>query len=165
MATVNPIEASLGRLPSINDPRYKHQLELILRQLTDYTGADTQLITSIITRETYPWPQQTPQSADDTLLYGYTAPVVLREFTAITANSSYTASDWDWVNAKRGSTITFPELPAEGAEVIVRVGDTTQIPIDGNGRLINGSSTGILRGFTRSIRFKYFIDDNEWFAL
>jgi hypothetical protein len=87
-----------------------------------------------------------------------------KTFSDVTASDDYTAIPWDWVSAKNGSKITFPLSPSRGCEVIIRVSDDTSIPIDGNGRNINGSSSGVLRGKGRSVTFKYFIDDNEWFA-
>ena len=86
-------------------------------------------------------------------------------FNAVTKSNDYTASSWDWINAKNGAKIKFPLNPDTQAELVIRVGDKTTIPIDGNGRNINGSSKGKIKNKGTSLRFKYFIDDNEWFAI
>lgn len=85
-------------------------------------------------------------------------------FTSVSITGNYTASGWDWINAKNGVTITFPETPIAGSEIIVRNGDGSSITINGNGKLINSSSSVVIGSQGTSIRFKYFATDNEWYG-
>lgn len=162
----------------LNDPELRPYFEYFHRWAHDMwkrTGGSSDDVADTGLRETYPWLQE--HNADDQqqtvynvenvtnqeISYSIEAPQ--RQFNAVTTSDDYTAVGWDWVNAKSGSKITFPEYPGCNAELIVRVGDNSVIPIDGNDRNINGSKTGKLRGLGMSIRFKYFIDDDEWFAI
>jgi len=81
-----------------------------------------------------------------------------------TETTNVTMVDYQFVNAKNSITVTFPQYPVENSFVIVRNGDGSKITLDGNGKNINGSSSGVLRRATTTIEFFYFIDDDEWFA-
>lgn len=91
------------------------------------------------------------------------SPVILREFRAVTKSESYTASDYDFINAKSCATITLPQFPVGNSVIIVRNGDGSIITIDGNQRNINGDACAITRRFNTSLVLHYFIDSNEWF--
>ena len=88
-----------------------------------------------------------------------------KSFRSVSITSNYTARNYDWINVKSGATIKFPSNPIVNSEIIIRVGDDNNVPLDGNGKKINGSSTGRLYRKGTSIKFKYFIDENEWFAI
>lgn len=85
-------------------------------------------------------------------------------FTAVTKRIDYTAQPFDFVNAKSGAVITFPRYPDSDSVIIIRNGDGSNIKLKGNGRNINGSTTGHIRNKTTAIQFYYFIDDDEWVA-
>jgi len=86
------------------------------------------------------------------------------KWNAVSVQSGYTMNSWDFVNAKLNAVITFPLYPDEGDGIVVRNGDGSRIKLIGNGRNINGSSTGLLQRKSTSIEFYYFINDNEWLA-
>ena len=123
------------------------------------------------------WPKGASESELDSFNYpaiqqednesGSHYPVIQREdsqFRAVTATSNYTSLSYDFVNAKNNAQITFPEYPVENSVIIVRNGDGSTIKLLGNGRNMNGESTGQLTRQGTSIEFYYFIESNEWFA-
>ena len=141
-------------------------------QLRQRTGGTTDEVAETGTRETYPWIIDDPiqetinlnsQTNAEEVHYHFDSP--FRVFNAVSTNTIYIANNWDWINAKNGSSIILPAYPEVNSEVIIRNGDGSLIGLKGNGRLINGSSTGELRRKGTCIKFKYFIDDNEWFAI
>jgi len=75
------------------------------------------------------------------------------------------AASYQFINAAKNATIKFPTSPRDGAEIIIRVSDTSTIKLDGRGGTINGSATGNLRGEETSIRFKFFVEAAGWFAI
>ena len=84
-------------------------------------------------------------------------------YNAVTIFSSfYTAVDQDFVNAKGGATIALPENPQENAVIIIRNGDGSSIKLNGNGKTINGSSTGTISQKGTALVLHYFIDSDEW---
>ena len=85
-------------------------------------------------------------------------------FMPVSTSVSYTASDFEFVNAKNGSTITMPETPNNYSAIIVRNGDGSRITLNGNGKMINGESAGKIYRKGTSIVLQYFLDDDEWFA-
>ena len=86
------------------------------------------------------------------------------DFRAVTASADYTMLTFDFVNAKNSATITFPQYPEANSVIIVRNGDGSEINLDGNGKNMNGESTGLLTKESTAIEFYYFIDSDEWFA-
>ena len=135
-----------------------------IENLTVSTNTNTADIVYTNVRESYPWPVN--QLADEINAFQY--PAIQQQeqavFTAKTITSNYTALPFDFINAVNGSTITFPQYPEENSVIIVRNGDNSTINLNGNGKNINGSSTGVLQRQGTSIEFYYFIDSNEWFA-
>ena len=126
-------------------------------------GTGSSLIEDANIAEKYPWPL-TPL-AEESKEFNYPdIQIPIQSFRSVTASSSYTAVPFDFINAKGASTITFPKYPDENSVIIIRNGDGTTIPLNGNGKDINGSSTGFLRKKTTAIEFHYFIDSDEWFA-
>ena len=83
-------------------------------------------------------------------------------FRAVTISGSYTAVDHDFINAKLGGTITLPKYPEENTIVIIRNGDGSNIKLSGNGKSINGSSTGEIQQKGTALDIYYFIDSDEW---
>ena len=151
---------------------YHERLVRSIDQLRQRTGGSTDNIQENSTRESYPWVLEQPrveninlnhETSNEEVHYHYSS--VMREFRGVTVTSIYTAAPWDWIKAKSRSKVIFPRYPEDGAEIIVANGDGTEISLDGNGRNINGSSTGKIRLRYTSIRFKYFTDDNEWLAI
>lgn len=173
---IHPIPKSL-----LNNPDTRSFFEYLTRWCHDMwrrTGGGDDLIADTGTRESYPWSEDVTEGSRDSFYSSLTANTEIdqeisynfpidyhKTFNAVSTSNNYTAADWDWVNAKRASTITFPQYPSAGAEIIIRVGDNTFIGLNGNGKNIDGSSTGVLRRKGTSIRFKYFIDDDEWFPI
>lgn len=92
------------------------------------------------------------------------SPVILREFRAITKSANYTASDYDFINAKSNAIITLPQFPIENSVIIIRNGDNSTVTILGNGKNMNGEATGYIRRQSTALTLQYFIDSNEWFA-
>ena len=82
----------------------------------------------------------------------------------ITTSANYTALVGDFINAKGAVTITFPQYPTANSVIIVRNGDGSDIALDGNGKNMNGESTGLLVREGTAIEFYYFADSDEWFA-
>lgn len=151
---------------------YHERLIRTIGQLRQRSGGAVDEVSENSTRESYPWIIDDPIQENielnhhtniEEVHYHFDSP--FRVFNAVSTNTSYTANNWDWINAKNSSSITLPTYPEINAEVIIRNGDGSRINLDGNGRLINGSSTGELRRKGTCIKFKYFIDDNEWFAI
>ena len=138
--------------------KFLHDLFLIT---TDGTGSSVIEDTQIA--EKYPWP--TNQAFDEVKEFEYPALLPeIKQFNAVTKSTNYTAVDHDFINAKGNAAITFPKYPEENSVIIIRNGDGSTIKLDGNGKNMNGSSTGNLRRDTRSVTFHYFIDSDEWFA-
>ncbi len=86
------------------------------------------------------------------------------DFRAVTATTNYTMLPFDFVNAKGGAAITFPQYPQANSVIIVRNGDGSTIALNGNGKNMNGSATGEIKNEGTAIEFHYFIDSDEWFA-
>ena len=131
--------------------------------LTLQGNENTTEIVNTNTREAYPWPISLTASEIDAA-YNFDLLESQPQLRAVTIAASYTASDFDFINATQNSTITFPEFPKVNSVLIVRNGDGSKINLSGNGRNINGSLTGTLRRESTAIEFYYFIDTNEWFA-
>jgi hypothetical protein len=134
--------------------------------IENLTTQSNDTVTEVIntnTREAYPWPVS--RLASETSEFTY--PAIQQEqkvFTAKTISGNYTALPFDFINARYNAQITFPQYPEENSVIIVRNGDGSTIKLSGNGKNINGSSTGVLQKQGTSIEFYYFIDSNEWFA-
>ena len=94
----------------------------------------------------------------------YSAVVGMPQFSAVTATSDYTADAYDFVNAKNRIEVKFPQYPGENDVVIIRNGDGTRIDLNGNGKNINGQSSGEINLEGTALTFQYFIDTDEWFA-
>ena len=124
---------------------------------------NTTEITNISVRESYPWPTTQPYDEIKEFEYPTLIPEV-KQFNAVTTSINYTSVDHDFINATNGSTVTFPKYPNENSVIIVRNGDGSTIKLNGNGKNLNGSSTGVLRRKSTSIEFYYFIESDEWFA-
>ncbi|MDC0637506.1 hypothetical protein OAP25_02275 [Flavobacteriaceae bacterium] len=127
---------------------------------TGSTGSS--LIVDAVITEKYPWPTQ---GIGDKAEFNYPSVNIPQpQFKAITVASNYTANDYEFINAKAGSTITLAKYPVENSAIIIRNGDGSVIKLNGNGKNINGSKTGITTQKGTAIEFHYFIDSNEWFA-
>lgn len=86
------------------------------------------------------------------------------KFNPVSKSVNYTAQPLDFVNASNGAEITFPLYPDEMSVIIIRNGDGSTIKLNGNGRNINGDSSGKLQRKGTSIQFYYFTQTNEWLA-
>ena len=135
-----------------------------IEALTIQTNTSTTEIINTNVRETYPWPLASEATNSVQNLYQSSNEPSFEKLTAITKTSDYTAQPNDFINAKNGATITFPQYPEEGSVIVIRNGDGSAIKLAGNGKSLNGSSTGTLRRQTRAVEFYYFIDSDEWFA-
>lgn len=85
-------------------------------------------------------------------------------FVPVSTSISYVASDFEFVNAKNAAEITLPTSPNSYSAIIVRNGDGSRITLNGNGKMINGESTGKIYRKGTSIVLQYFLDDDEWFV-
>lgn len=83
-------------------------------------------------------------------------------FRSKTVTSSYTATDHDFINAKRGAVISLPQYPVENSVIIVRNGDGSAVGLNGSGKNINGSGTGSIQREGTALVLHYFIDSDEW---
>ena len=135
-----------------------------IEALTIQTNTSTTEIINTNVRETYPWPLASEATNSVQNLYQSSNEPSFEKLTAITVTSSYTAQPNDFINATLGVTITFPQYPDEGAVFVVRNGDGSSIKLDGNGKSLNGSTTGTLSRKGTAIEFYYFIDSDEWLA-
>ena len=165
MTVVDPrLEHIPSRFLEKPDSRvYFEGLERFLHDLWVRTGGGNDAIENADIAEKYPW----PISESFSEAREFTFPVLLpeiKEFRAVTVTQNYTANDHDFINAKQNALITFPQYPEENSVIIVRNGDNSSIKLSGNGKNINGSSTGALSRQGTSIEFYYFIDSDEWFA-
>ena len=147
---------------------YERQRDIILFQLYTRTGGAEDSVTNIDIAESYPWPtnQLLEESIDE---IGVDYPAIDNssdelKIRAVTVNNNYTALDGDFINAKANAQITFPQYPIENSVIIVRNGDGSTIKLIGNGKNMNGESTGVLTRKGTSIEFYYFIESDEWFA-
>jgi len=160
---VDPFLVPIPRkyLESKVEREYHERLIRTIDQLRQRTGGASDDVAESGTRELYPWVIDDPKEE----VVNLHVETKLREFRGVTVSSNYTAVPWDWVKAKSRSTVTFPKYPENGDEIIVANGDGSKITLDGNGKNINGSNTGKIQLKYTSIRFKYFLDDNEWLAI
>lgn len=163
MTIVDPFLVPIPRkyLESKVEREYHERLIRTIDQLRQRTGGASDDVAESGTRELYPWVIDDPKEE----VVNLQVETKLREFRGVTVSSNYTAVPWDWVKAKSRSTVTFPKYPENGDEIIVANGDGSKITLDGNGKNINGSNTGKIQLKYTSIRFKYFLDDNEWLAI
>jgi len=182
MAVVDP---QLNQIPHklLNDPELRVYFENLERFRHDSwvkSGGGSDAIADADIAEKYPWPTNqlasetkefniqwpTNQLASevDQFKYIVTPGQISHEYRAVTSIQDYTAVPFDFVNAKQGSTITLPQYPIENSVIIIRNGDGSVIKLDGNGKNINGSSSGILRREETTVELYYFIDSDEWLA-
>jgi len=140
-----------------------HYLNRFLHDLWIRTGGGSDAIEAQDVAEVYPWP--TNELLEETIGFSY-PPIeqAANEVRTVTTSVNYTALDGDFINAKANAQITFPEYPNENAVIIVRNGDGSNIKLVGNGKNMNGESTGLITRLGTSIEFHYFIDSDEWFA-
>ena len=141
-----------------------HRFITWIESLTTANNTNTSSIVELGVRESYPWPQPLAEIAQNDSARIFTGSERQQDFRAVSVSIDYVMTDYDFVNAKGGSLITFPEFPAENSVVIIRNGDGSKIKMSGNGRTINGSDSGTIRREGTSILFQYFINDNAWFA-
>jgi len=127
------------------------------------SGGGNDEIAAEATRELFPW-DITEQDLDNVSNLFQWQPSTTGQFRATTESTDYTALPFDFVNATTGATITFPEYPQENDIIMIRNGDGSRIKLNGNGKTINGSSTGELSREGTAIEFYYFIDSDEWVA-
>ncbi len=143
---------------------YFEELERFLHDLWVRTGGGTDTVESAAIEEKYPWPTAQLASEVKEFQYPLILPSAEQVFKAVTVTGIYTAMPYDFINAKTRAQITFPAYPEENSVIIVRNGDNSSIKLIGNGKNINGSSTGVLQKQGTSIEFYYFIASDEWFA-
>lgn len=168
MTQVDPFVHPIPR-PLQQDPAVRNYFEYMNRFLHDLwvrTGGGDDAITNISVREAYPWDYSDTESASSAVIQGLYSALMpeVRQFSAVTATSDYTALAYDFVNAKNRIEVKFPQYPGENDVVIIRNGDGTRIKLSGNGKNINGQSSGEINLEGTSLTFQYFIDTDEWFA-
>ena len=167
MASLDPFVIQWPR-KWLDDPEVGPQIVYLDRWLHDIFiittgGTGESIISDAEIAEKYPWP--TNQAFDELKEFEYPTLIPeVKQFNAVTTSVNYTAVDHDFINAKGGAQITFPQYPSENSVIIIRNGDGTRIKYSGNGKKINGSKTGSSTQKGTAIEFHYFIDSNEWFA-
>ena len=139
--------------------RFIEWIESLTRSNNEVT---TEIINTNI-RESFPWPIGL-QAGDIEKRFNFPQVIEVKQFRAVTVTANHTASNHEFINAKFNSTITFPLYPQESDIIVIRNADGSDISLIGNGRNINGSSTGALSRQGTSIEFYYFLDSDEWFA-
>jgi len=143
------------------------------------TGGGTDEIAATAIRESYAWDTNSDTSGIDSANvrqlfqseqaierpFNYHIEHAPKEWRNITiTGGAYTALDHDFINAKGNALIYFPEYPEVNATFTVRNGDNSRITLVGNGKMLNGCSTGIIDNQETSIDWHYFIDSDEWFS-
>lgn len=174
MTIVDPFLVPIPRryLENKGEREYHERLIRTIDQLRQRTGGSTDEVSENSTRESYPWILDDLKTENITLSHEskseevhYHYETSQKGFRGVSVTSNYTAVPWDWVNAKNGAKVFMPQYPSDGDEVIVRNGDTRSIHIDGNGKEINDNDCIVIYRKGNSIRFKYFLDDNQWFGV
>lgn len=163
-------------------PQARHYLEqafFFSNSVWEKLGGPEDEIANTAIRESYAWDTASDdsriRSAEISQLYpaeqvverpfNYQVESAPKEFRCFTVSGgSYTAIDHDYINAKSSALICFPEYPSINATFTTRNGDGSMISLNGNGRMLNGCSTGIIDEKDASIDWHYFIDTDEWFS-
>lgn len=135
---------------------------IIIEQLFRRSGSGEDLTSATTVRETYSW--EVDQSVNDDLNALFNTQDQELSFNAITKATDYTLVSFDYVNFTANATATFPQYPRENDKVKIRKGGGSEVKLNGNGKSINGSTTGSLYKDETNITFTYFIDSDEWFA-
>ena len=146
---------------------YFQHLDRMLLQLWKRTGGADDLIDASAITEVYPWPivdSGSENNSETSKYYQQAVSTDRQVFNSTTKTINYTANDFDFINAKANVQITFPQYPCEDSVIIIRNGDSSSIKLYGNGKNINGCSTGQLEMEGTAIEFYYFLDSDEWFA-
>ena len=128
------------------------------------SGGGDDAVAEATIQEVYPWPTSEEGTGDVQNLYQNNIDTTLGKLRAVTVSEAYTAQVNDFVNAKSCATITFPQYPDDGDIIVIRNGDGSSIKLAGNGKSLNGSTTGTLSRQGTAIEFYYFIDSDEWFS-
>ena len=84
-------------------------------------------------------------------------------FTSKIKQTNYTAINKDWIEARSGIQVTFPESPVRDDEIMVSNGDGSAIKIYGNGynfKYTSTSDTFITRNIGSSYHFQFFQDND-----
>ena len=169
MAKVDPFLIPIPKkfLADLETRAFFEYQSRFLHDLWVRSGSGDDVVESISVSEQYPWDTTLPNSDTETGVVQYSSSegfIEAKEYRAVTVSADYVSLDHDFINALQSCTITLPEYPCENAVVVVRNGDGSTINLDGNGRNINGESTGKLRLKAAAYNFYYFIDTNEWFV-
>jgi hypothetical protein len=128
---------------------YFEQKDTIIFQMWQRMGGNTDLIDD-----------------NKNLIKGFSWPIgnAKKDFRAVTITDDYTMLSFDFVNVTGGKTITFPKYPEENDVIIIRKANGVTVELDGNGRTMNGETTGQMHNNGTAIEFYYFISTDEWFA-
>lgn len=160
---VNPPIAVL-RSTQFGSEAYKRGLEDIINQLWTKTGGGGDSIENITIEQNYTWDALEDIETGDSLSSMFGLETAAQSFNSVSTNQDYTMVAFDFVNAKSSSTITLPEYPEQNDVVIIRNGDGSRIKFLGNGKDINGESSGAITRKGTTLIMQYFLDDDEWFA-
>ena len=146
----NSTDITTNNIITVNNTNEITNTNTVVENNTTQITNNTTEITNTNTREAFPWPTN-PLASDSQMM-------------AVTAVSDYAASNYDFINATQDSTITLVKYPVENSVIILRNGDGSRIKFSGNGKNINGSSSGSITRKGTAITLQYFIDTDEWFA-
>ena len=169
MAKVDPFLHPIPR-ELLKDAETRNFFEYFVRWAHDIwirTGGGNDDVADQSLRESYPWLHDNSAYQEGSELYGLYAgnSVEIPQYRAVTAvNTVYKALPYDFINATSKTIIRFPSTPTENCVIIIRNGDGSTIKLDGNGKKINGSYTGVLNREGTAIHFHYFLESDEWFA-
>lgn len=141
---------------------FKKQFATFAHQLWLRTGGGSDDVAGGQTRELFPWNQGSSQNVEasvQALFSGFSAG---NELYYSDQSANYTATDFEFINASSGITVTLPQYPAENSVVYVRNSDGSTITVDGNGKNINflTSIRSKLKGTL--IEARYLPDSDEW---
>ena len=166
MASVDPFVYPIPKELQ-NDREVRAYFEYLNRFLHDIwvrTGGSSDAIASAELKESYPWPTSSLAEESENVIQFPTVTHEPKELRCYTVTADATVLPSDFVNCKNRATITFPLYPEENATVVIRNGDGSTIRMLGNGRKINGSSSGAIYRLKTTIEWSYFLDTDEWFA-
>ena len=152
MTDVDPFLIPVPR-KILDDPQLRPFFEYFVKWAHDIwqrTGGGSDAVGSVSVRNSFVW--------DSSLGFESTQD----KMQSISASSNYTGLSNEYIKASSSITVTFPLYPKEGDMFGIKNNDGTTISYDGNGRNVNGSSTGSIKYQNTSLMFYYSLPDNSW---
>ena len=163
---VNPVNPALNKLRPGSD-EYFRELNKIIFQLynqgqdTSSTVTTLEVTQQIINADSEGF-EGLPVAVETQLINSHDDGVI-NDYT-VSVTGVYYAGIGQSINATHAAVIYFPEYPADSDGFTVRNGDGSLITLNGNGKKMNGSTTGKLKRKGTSIDFVYHLNLDEWFS-